>query len=83
MIDLSITEAVPGDQRPEADWGDYVTGDQYSRSQTLTNRYREASLHLDRSDADQVLQPRRRSAVTASMWAVWGNISTGCTHAAS
>jgi hypothetical protein len=25
MTHLSITEAVPGDERPEADWGDHVT----------------------------------------------------------
>jgi quercetin dioxygenase-like cupin family protein len=29
MTHLSITEAVPGDQRPEADWGDHVTDDEY------------------------------------------------------
>jgi hypothetical protein len=28
MTHLSITEA-PGDQRPEADWGDHVTDDEY------------------------------------------------------
>jgi quercetin dioxygenase-like cupin family protein len=30
MSHLSITEAVPGDQRPEADWGEQVTDDEYS-----------------------------------------------------
>jgi len=30
MAHLSITEAVPpGDERPEADWGDHVTDDEY------------------------------------------------------
>jgi len=29
MTHLSITEAVPGDQRPEADWGERVTDDEY------------------------------------------------------
>jgi hypothetical protein len=29
MTHLSITEA-PGDQRPEADWGEHVTDDEYS-----------------------------------------------------
>jgi quercetin dioxygenase-like cupin family protein len=29
MTHLSITEAVPGDQRPEADWGAHVTDDEY------------------------------------------------------
>ena len=29
MVHLSITEAVPGDERPEADWGDHVTDDEY------------------------------------------------------
>jgi quercetin dioxygenase-like cupin family protein len=29
MTHLSITEAVPGDRRPEADWGDHVTDDEY------------------------------------------------------
>jgi hypothetical protein len=27
---LSITEAVPGDQRPEAAWGEHVTDDEYN-----------------------------------------------------
>jgi quercetin dioxygenase-like cupin family protein len=31
MTHLSITEAVPGDQRPEADWGEHVTDDEYNR----------------------------------------------------
>jgi len=31
MTHLSITEAVPGDQRPEADWGEHVTNDEYNR----------------------------------------------------
>ena len=30
MTHLSITEAVPGDQRPEADWGEHVTDDEYA-----------------------------------------------------
>jgi quercetin dioxygenase-like cupin family protein len=30
MTHLSITEAVPGDQRPEADWGEHVTDQQYN-----------------------------------------------------
>ena len=30
MTHLSITEAVPGDQRPEADWGEHVTDDEYN-----------------------------------------------------
>jgi hypothetical protein len=29
MTHLSITEAVPGDQRPETDWGEHVTDDEY------------------------------------------------------
>ena len=29
MSHLSITEAVPGDERPEANWGDHVTDDEY------------------------------------------------------
>jgi hypothetical protein len=31
MTHLSITEAVPGDQRPGADWGEHVTDDEYDR----------------------------------------------------
>ncbi|MGH3176253.1 MAG: (R)-mandelonitrile lyase [Streptosporangiaceae bacterium] len=31
MTHLSITEAVPGDTRPEADWGEHVTDDEYRR----------------------------------------------------
>jgi quercetin dioxygenase-like cupin family protein len=30
MSHLSITEAVPADERPEADWGDHVTDDEYN-----------------------------------------------------
>jgi quercetin dioxygenase-like cupin family protein len=30
MSHLSITEAVPGDQRPEADWGEQVTDSEYN-----------------------------------------------------
>ena len=30
MTHLSITEAVPGDLRPEAEWGEHVTDDQYN-----------------------------------------------------
>jgi len=33
MTHLSITEAVPGDQRPEADWGEHVTDDEYHNRQ--------------------------------------------------
>jgi quercetin dioxygenase-like cupin family protein len=29
MTHLSITEAVPGDKRPETDWGEHVTDDEY------------------------------------------------------
>jgi hypothetical protein len=29
MTHLSITEAVPGNERPEADWGEHVTDDEY------------------------------------------------------
>jgi quercetin dioxygenase-like cupin family protein len=29
MAHLSITEAVPGDQRPEANWGEHVTDEEY------------------------------------------------------
>jgi quercetin dioxygenase-like cupin family protein len=29
MAHLSITEAVPGDERPDADWGDHVTDEEY------------------------------------------------------
>ena len=29
MTHLSITEAVPGETRPEADWGEHVTDDEY------------------------------------------------------
>jgi quercetin dioxygenase-like cupin family protein len=29
MSHLSITEAVPGDARPEADWGEHVTDAEY------------------------------------------------------
>jgi quercetin dioxygenase-like cupin family protein len=31
MTHLSITEAVPGDERPEADWGAHVSDDEYPR----------------------------------------------------
>jgi quercetin dioxygenase-like cupin family protein len=31
MSHLSITEAVPGDERPEADWGVHVTEEEYNR----------------------------------------------------
>jgi hypothetical protein len=30
MTHLSITEA-PGDERPETDWGEHVTDDEYHR----------------------------------------------------
>ncbi len=30
MTHLSITEAVPGDQRPDADWGEHVTDGEYN-----------------------------------------------------
>ena len=30
MTHLSVTEAVPGDQRPEAEWGEHVTDDEYN-----------------------------------------------------
>jgi quercetin dioxygenase-like cupin family protein len=30
MTHLSITEAVPRDERPEADWGEHVTDDEYN-----------------------------------------------------
>jgi len=30
MTHLSITEATPADERPEADWGEHVTDDEYS-----------------------------------------------------
>jgi hypothetical protein len=30
MAHLSITEAVPGNERPEADWGEHVTNDEYN-----------------------------------------------------
>jgi quercetin dioxygenase-like cupin family protein len=30
MSHLSITEAVPADQRPETDWGEHVTDDEYN-----------------------------------------------------
>jgi quercetin dioxygenase-like cupin family protein len=30
MSHLSITEAVPGGERPEADWGEHVTDDEYN-----------------------------------------------------
>ena len=30
MAHLSITEAVPGNERPEADWGEHVTDDEYN-----------------------------------------------------
>jgi quercetin dioxygenase-like cupin family protein len=29
MTHPSITEAVPGDERPEAEWGEHVTTDEY------------------------------------------------------
>jgi quercetin dioxygenase-like cupin family protein len=29
MTHLSITEAVPGDQRPETDWGEHLSDDEY------------------------------------------------------
>ena len=29
MTRLSVTEAVPRDQRPEANWGEHVTGEEY------------------------------------------------------
>ena len=31
MTHLSITEGVPGDELPEADWGEHVTDEEYSR----------------------------------------------------
>jgi quercetin dioxygenase-like cupin family protein len=31
MSHLSITEAVPGDEVPEPDWGEHVTDDEYRR----------------------------------------------------
>jgi quercetin dioxygenase-like cupin family protein len=30
MTHLSITEAVPGDVRPEVEWGEHVTADEYN-----------------------------------------------------
>jgi quercetin dioxygenase-like cupin family protein len=30
MSHLSITEAAPDDERPDADWGDHVTDDEYN-----------------------------------------------------
>jgi hypothetical protein len=30
MTHLSITEAVPGDAQPEADWGEHVTDGEYT-----------------------------------------------------
>jgi hypothetical protein len=30
MTHLSITEAVPDAERPDADWGDHVTDDEYN-----------------------------------------------------
>jgi quercetin dioxygenase-like cupin family protein len=30
MTHLSITEAVPGDERPEANWGEHVTDAEYN-----------------------------------------------------
>ena len=30
MTHLSITEAVPGDERPEVNWGEHVTDDEYN-----------------------------------------------------
>jgi hypothetical protein len=30
MTHLSITEALPGDQQPEVDWGEHVTDDEYN-----------------------------------------------------
>ena len=32
MTHLSITEAVPGDARPDADWGEHVTDAEYNGS---------------------------------------------------
>jgi quercetin dioxygenase-like cupin family protein len=32
MTHLSITEGVPGDARPEADWGEHVTDHEYNAS---------------------------------------------------
>ena len=32
MTHLSITEAVPGNERAEADWGEHVTDDEYNDS---------------------------------------------------
>jgi hypothetical protein len=29
MVHLSITEAIPGDQRLEVDWGEHVTDEEY------------------------------------------------------
>ena len=31
MTHLSITEAVPGDERPELDWGEHVSDDEYQQ----------------------------------------------------
>jgi hypothetical protein len=37
MTHLSITEAVPGDQRPEVDWGEHVTDDEYAATPTTAH----------------------------------------------
>jgi len=36
MSHLSITEA-PGDQRPEADWGEHLTDDEYAAASAIEN----------------------------------------------
>ena len=61
MTHLTITEAVPGDLRPEADWGDHITDDEYcSRLSRLQTRSRSAttrcrSPHRDREGLDVVV----------------------------
>jgi hypothetical protein len=43
MTHLSITEAVPGDRRPEAEWGEHVTDDEYAADQPAGRRRQGAS----------------------------------------
>jgi quercetin dioxygenase-like cupin family protein len=38
MTHLSITEAVPGDARPEANWGEHVTDTEYKPADPPENR---------------------------------------------
>ena len=61
MTHLSITEA-PGNERPEADWGEHVTDDEYPAAFAARKAERSTEWTIARSDA-----PAFRSA--SSAWA--------------